>query len=60
MVRYIDIIHATISLEKKLIIITADNPGYDSFKKYDVLVVHINELLNIIQQFISEDKLISR
>lgn len=48
----IDIIHAAISLEKKLIIITIDEARYDSFKKYGVLTVHVDNLINNIKQII--------
>ncbi len=46
----LDIIHAAISLEKKLIIITADNSRYEIFRKYGIITVHVDELINTIKR----------
>ena len=43
----IDVIHAAISIERKLLIVTADVQRYNTLKRYGIAVISVNEFLEV-------------
>ncbi len=46
----VDVIQASISIEKRLVMITADPSRYEPLKKYGATPIHVRELIAIMDQ----------
>ena len=46
----VDVIQASISIEKRLVMVTADPSRYEPLKKYGTTPIHVRELIAIIDQ----------